>query len=69
MLGKKAKPGNRKDDSPPVTFDEVKAAMEAATDADALDNAYDMANLITTITDAERKELAGVWEQRKAALG
>ncbi len=69
LLGKKAKPGNRKDDSPPVTFDEVKAAMEAAADADALDNAYDMANLIPAITDAERKELAGVWEQRKAALG
>ena len=52
-----------------LTFDEVKAAMEAAADADALDNAYDMANLIPAITDAERKELAGVWEQRKAALG
>ena len=61
--------GNDDAASDSFTFDEVKAHMEAATDGDALDNAYDMANLIPTITDAERKELAGVWEQRKAALG
>jgi hypothetical protein len=54
--------------SPSMTVAEVIAAIEAATDTDALDTAYDMTSLIDGITTDDRERITNAYTLRRDAL-